>query len=266
MARRFFQAGRDPFPPTADPTQYVPRTATEAVLLQLEMALEDGSSVALLEGEPGSGRTLLLRVLVSRLTGRLVSFYLPYPKLAPGDLWQWVAAAWGERYSEQPELAVRARISREACEGLPPRLFLIDDAGWLPPESLEQLLELQSDYPDGMRTLLVVPEGFGEEPIAAAGLRPERVTLAGEMDAGETDRYLRSRLSTSAAGPVCRERIEKSLQQLYRQSRGNPGRLHVVASRLLLRAQLEIDTRSAAEGTLPARPQCADPHSQGDLP
>jgi len=238
MATRPSRAGSDPFPPTADPAAYVPRTATESVLVQLEMAVDDGARVMLLAGAPGSGRTLLLHVLAGRLDGRLASLHVPYSKFTPRDLCQWLLASLGEPCetgSEHPELALRARISRDACDGFPPKLLMLDDAGWMPPKTLERVLELQADYPDALRTLLVVPESYGVAPIERAGLACERVSLEGGMDAGETQRYLRARLDHGAAEPGHRARVEQALDQLYRQSDGNPGRLHAAVSVLLLR-------------------------------
>lgn len=269
MATRPSRAGSDPFPPTADPAAYVPRTATESVLVQLEMAVDDGARVMLLEGAPGSGRTLLLHVLAGRLDGRLMPLHVPYAKFTPRELCQWLLAALGEPCPEHPELALRARISRDACDGFPPKLLMFDDAGWMPPATLERVLELQADYPDALRTLLVVPEGYGAAAIEKAGLACERVALEGGMDPGETQRYLRARLEHSVADPDHRERIEQALDQLYRQSDGNPGRLHAAVSLLLLRDSIPPVPNRLAEPRLCAGPAGGPAGSaivQGDSP
>lgn len=249
MAPHPRQASSDPFSPTANPSAYVPRTATEAVLVQLEMALEDGSHVLLLEGPPGAGKTTLLHVLAERLDGLFQPVYLPYPKLSPKEFCQWGLAALNEPPNSRPEIALRSRISRDACVGFPPLLWMVDDAGWMPQATLRRMLELQVDYVDAMRTLLVVPGRLSLEWIEESGLASERVELVGRMDQHEMGRYVKARLDRSVADASSRERFEQALPQLYRQSDGNPGQLHAAASRLMCRGSNERDTPSDASAT-----------------
>ena len=226
----------DPFPLTADPGAYVPRTATESVLVALEMALDAGARVLELVGPSGAGKTLLLHVLAQRVDGRFQPLHLPYPKLSPREFCQWALCALNQAECGHPEQTLRARIARDADRGFPPLLWMVDDASSMPAETLGCLMELQADYPSGMRTLLAVSEEAYAEERPGRLPSHERIPLEGYMDRQETTRYVHARLEHSGAGPGDRADWERWLEHLYRESGGNPARLHRAAAALLLRS------------------------------
>lgn len=252
MATHPPRAGSDPFSPTANPAAYVARTATEAVLVQLEMALDDELPLLLLDGPAGAGKTLLLHVLAQRVDGRFQTVYLPYPKLSPKEFFQWSLAALGERPHGDAEVALRGRIARDALSGFPPLLLMVDDAGSMPAATLRRLLDVQVDYPDALRTLLVSPDPAALQSCDL-DLACERVGLEGEMDRPDLGRYVRARLEATSTDADSRQRLESALDQLYRQSAGNPARLHAAAAALLGPRVASYDTHSPQPVT-PAAP------------
>jgi type II secretory pathway predicted ATPase ExeA len=225
-------ADRDPFPSTTDAAAYIPRTATESVLVRLEMALRDGARVVCLDGPAGSGKTLLLRVLEERLAGDFTSLRVPYPNLEPDEFFQWALASLRES-SADPERALAERIVRDAVSGEQPLVWIIDDAQSLPAATLDRLLGLQRVTGDALRLLLASAGALPTDPFAQAGVLPVRVELEGEMESDEMQQYVRARLERAGADPAQCARVEASFDRLYAGSGGNPGRLHAAASVLL---------------------------------
>ncbi len=225
---------RDPFPTTADPEAYVPRTATEAVLVRLEMALRSGVPAVVLGGPAGAGKTLLVHVLAERLDGDFHVVYAPYPKLSPSEFCHWALAALNERPADDPERALAARIARDAASGFPPLLLTIDDAGCLPPETLRMLLALRGELEGHLRLLFVRSGDFRIAELERGGVDALDVELEGSMQPAETARYVRARLDRARADARSRARFEAALEQLHARSSGNPGRLHAIAAELLL--------------------------------
>ena len=223
---------RDPFSNTANADAYIPRTATESVLVGLEMALHDGARVVCLDGPAGSGKTLLLRVLERRLVGDFATLRVPYPNLDPDEFFSWALASLRERGIDA-ERALAERIVRDAVSGALPLVWIVDDAQSLPVATLDRLLGLQRVTGDALRLLLASAGALPTDHFAQAGVLPVRVELEGEMESDEMEQYVRARLERVGIDPAQRARIETSLDRLYAGSRGNPGRLHAAASILL---------------------------------
>jgi type II secretory pathway predicted ATPase ExeA len=224
---------RDPFANTADVDAYVPRTATESVLVNLEMELRDGARVVWLTGPAGSGKTLLMRVLEERVAGDFAALRVPYSKLDADELCRWALDALGEPPAADAEHALAARIARGSAAGDPPRIWMIDDADLLPVPTLLTLLQLQRGTGAALRLLLASSTAPASDEFAQAGVMPVTVELEGEMDRDELAHYVRARLVRAGTDPGQRAAIEAELDRLYSRSRGNPGRLHAAAAALL---------------------------------
>lgn len=254
----------DPFSNTADPAAYVPRTATESVLVRLELALRGGAPMVVLAGQPGSGKTLLLRVLAERLDGDFNPIYVPYPKLSPEEFCQWALAVLNEVPYPGPLRALRARIARDAVSGFPPILWMVDDAGCMPLETLRLLMAIQAEADGALRVVWVGSSGFPVAELQRASVEVPEVELEGDMLPAETARYVRARLDHAGADPRSRARLEGAIERLHELSAGNPGRLHALASEMMLAPERETIPRSVL--TRSHRPSKHVPRRQGDPP
>src|SRR5436853_1480975 len=67
MDASFFGLERRPFRNTPDVASYNPATGHEQVVAGLQRAVQDGEGLALLTGEPGTGKTLLCHRLIETL-------------------------------------------------------------------------------------------------------------------------------------------------------------------------------------------------------
>jgi type II secretory pathway predicted ATPase ExeA len=230
---RMVNLAPDPFANTADADAYVPRTGTELVLVELETALRDGAPVVWLSGPAGSGKTMLLRVLEGRLAGDFASLRVPYSKLDPDEFCRWALEALREEPLADSEYALAARITRGAAMGDPPLVWMIDEADVLPIATLETLLRLQRNTGNSLHLLLASSGELPAGVFARDSVTPVKVELEGEMDSSEMAQYVRARLEHAGADARQRAEIEAALDRLYARSRGNPGRLHALASTVL---------------------------------
>ena len=246
---------RDPFANTADADAYVPRTATESVLVDLEMALRDGARWICLDGPAGSGKTLLLRVLEERIAADFSLLRVPYAKLDPDEFCCWGLESLGEELAADPECALAVRIARSAASGDAPFVWMIDDADLLPIGTLRTLLRLQRNTGDALRFVLARSGELPAGEFVRTGVMPVNVELEGEMDSDEMAHYVRARLDHAGADPGQRAEIEGALDRLYARSSGNPGRLHAAAAALLCFGPERLGARPELEESAPP---CAD--------
>jgi hypothetical protein len=158
---------------------------------------------------------------------------VPYPKLDAEEFCRWGLAALREPARADCEQALAERIVRDAASGVPPLVWIVDDADSLPLPTLHTLLRVQRITGDALRLLLACSGELPVDSFAQVGVLPVRIELEGEMDSAETTHYVHARLDRVGADPAQRARIEASLDRLYAGSRGNPGRLHAAAATLL---------------------------------
>ena len=245
----------DPFAVTCDPTWYVPRPATDAALDAMEAALREGRRCTVLTGPPGIGKTMLLRVLESRMEGSRVSVHLPYAALEFDDLCRWAlgilsGADAAASSSPDHELLTEVRISADAGRGL---LLFLDDASALCPETARALLRL-SDQASGALQLVVVPvdDGRAGRVVAALGADVAHVRLSEPMGAEEVAHYLTDRMRRAGVPEAAASRFDAgTTRRLWRESGGNARLLHAFATAVLRDAGFDPVSPGAAAAAAP---------------
>jgi type II secretory pathway predicted ATPase ExeA len=223
----------DPFAPTCDPKRYVPRPACEAALAELERFVREGR-VAALSGPPGIGKTLLLRVLQTRLAGSLQGVYLPYGALEFPELCRLALGLLGHRVApeEDAEQAFLEVVRTAAARG-EPLLLLLDDANAVPVPSLRRLVTLSACLGGALRLLAVtVDDPRMARVLAALGPDVGHVRFTEPMNAAETGCYVAARLA-GAADPAQASLALERIEWLHRESGGVPRRVHQLAAWLL---------------------------------
>jgi hypothetical protein len=215
----------DGFGLTADPSAYVPRLALETALTALQEAVARPPACAALVGEPGLGKTLLLRVLAERVEGAFESLYVPFPRLAPHELWAWLAAALGVAGSGDDRVAVLAHAQRSRDDGMG-LLLLIDDAGALPPETRRELLG--TCRVPGLALVMA----FSSDDGALLAELPDdvrRVEMGPPMTLPELRAYVRTRLRRVDPSGIISARLGTNrMAELHEASGGVPARVHVL--------------------------------------
>src|SRR5262245_12052723 len=137
-----FGLARRPFPPMPDSSLYYPSTPHEESLATLLRALRDDEGLALLIGEPGTGKTIVGQVLVERLQGEAESAFLPQSRFSDrAALLQTILFDLGLPY-DGGEQVLRLRLIDHALKAAAAgkRLIVVaDEAHHLTADLLEEL-------------------------------------------------------------------------------------------------------------------------------
>ena len=258
-------ARREAFSETSDPAAYVPRPATETALESIRQWAESdgrGSTLAAIVGAPGLGKTLMLRVVESRMNdardGDTRAIYLPYAGLSPTDLSIWVHGLLGrvspsaatspsgearrERdEGDEGEATSPEDEAREALEDLAslarsssePFFLLFDDADSLPAETLRALIENLPPKESRLRILMALnPDSKATRLLSSLhAFAPPEIPLRTRMSIEETEHYLRARMTWAGFPAVEIARLDDGLaHRLHSLSAGVPRALHAEAS------------------------------------
>ncbi len=208
---------------SSDANHYVPRLALESALAELLEGIGKTPACTALSGEAGLGKTLLLKVLRERLAGAFECLYVPFPRLAPSELWRWAAAALGLGPGEGDRGAVLARAGRLGEEGSG-IVLLVDDAGALPPATRHDLLGAL----DAPGFSLVLAFASDDQPqLSALPAWVRRVELGPPLTLAETRAYVHARLlRADPDGAVSTRLTADQLAAFHEASGGVPAQLH----------------------------------------
>ena len=213
MYASFFNLRCTPFEDRADPQFFCPNAAVEEALATLEYEVRYGKGTALLIGEAGTGKTLVLRRLVLQRPATDQVVLISIPSCGPMELIREVCKSFGvalpTKYSDERCLGrLRRHIERSAHTGHR-SVVILDQAENLPERGFVQLASL-SDVQQATDTALAIVLS-GQPAVLSAFNGPQfdrlRQRLFGETRLGplnedETQVYVRRRLEIAGAGGV----------------------------------------------------------------
>lgn len=233
---------RSPFPPTPDADAYFHTASLEDDLAEAAHCLLSRKGFVLMTGEVGMGKSTFVRRLLDTVERQGVvaslvfNTFLQGPELLAAILRDFSLEPGGDAADNINRLngfLVRRWQADTTC------VLIIDDAQNLSLESLE-LLRLLSNLESGQEKLLQIvlagqpelEERLGRHEIRQLTSRIVKHIRMGELDASETARYVEFRLMQ--AGASGRIRLDAGAHvALYRNSRGNPRRIHLIMDRCL---------------------------------
>jgi type II secretory pathway predicted ATPase ExeA len=137
-----------------------------------------GGPLAIVTGDVGVGKTMLVEALAARLGAEgVIVGRLSYPSRDPDDFWTGVAAAFqlaGDTQTRQGARLAFARRIRQAAQAGVPVVLVVDEAQALGPEVLDEALaacDIAGEAGASRRfTVLLVGQGELDRLIAAAEL------------------------------------------------------------------------------------------------
>lgn len=257
MYYEFFGLTQPPFRITPDTEVFFEGGNRGATLDALLYAIRAGEGIVKVTGEVGSGKTMLCRVLQTRLPDTMDTVYLGNPSVGPQEILHAIAFELqlpvAPTAPRLPVLhALNAFLLGRHAQGRQVVLF-VEEAQGMPIETLEEIRLLTNLETSHHKLLQIVL--FGQPELDEHLQRPEirqlreRITHSFRLEplgTAEVGRYLAFRLQAAGyRGPDLFS--PRLVQRLVRATGGITRRINIVADKALLAA--------FADGTHTLRPR-----------
>ena len=266
---RFFGLRREPFSIAPDPRYLYMSERHREALAHLLYGVRAGGGFVLLTGEIGAGKTTVCRCFLEQVPPDVTVGYVFNPRQSVEELLESICeefrialpAAAGTRRGTKPLVdALNEHLLRAHAQGRS-SVLVIDEAQNLGVEVLEQL-RLLTNLETSQRKLLQVIL-IGQPELRDMLERPVLEQLAQRviaryhlqaLDADDTARYIRHRLSVSGIGAL-QPFGPAAVARIHEISRGVPRRINLLCDRALLGAyardrgtvDVEVVERAAVE-------------------
>jgi type II secretory pathway predicted ATPase ExeA len=280
-----------PFSLTPDPRFLYFTASHREVMANLHYGIQHGKGLIVATGEVGTGKTTMLRAMLSRLDRSVLTCYIFNPGLTVPEFYHYIATSFGvAQYDSKSELLMklgRLLMTRHA-RGLR-SVLIVDEAQGLSHELLEEVRLLLNFETYTEKQLQIILAGQPElrQVLNDPSLRQlkQRISLRCEIKALRADEvpaYIRARLKTAGASRLDLFTSD-AIAMIYRASEGVPRLINnicdntllsgfavgakqitqkivseVVEELDLLRPSIEVDETEAILGGLPARPIIKD--------
>lgn len=245
MYKNFYHLQRNPFEITPDPSFLFPTARHNEALASLYYGVTSHRGFVVLTGEVGTGKTLMLRSLLSLLQRRDVASALIFnPSLSPLEFIRYVAADF--------KLPVMGKAKDELIRVLNAFLLqrhqrrlttalVVDEAHHLSAELLEEIRLLTNLETAQQKLLQIVLAGQPEldQKLDSPGLRQlkQRIALRCHLEAldlEETRKYIARRLQIAGAPAESKMFSDPAISLVFRHSRGIPRLINTICENALL--------------------------------
>jgi type II secretory pathway predicted ATPase ExeA len=233
MYKQFFGLTRNPFEISPDPFFYHPTPRHNEALANLHYGVGRRKGFIVITGEVGTGKTLLVRCLLSELRKNNIAFgYVFNPLLPVVEFFQYIMADFGLPYAGRTKTEMLLDLNRfliqRHARGLITAL-VVDEAQALRADLLEEIRLLTNLETSQQKLLQIVLMGQPELEIVldSPGLRQlkQRVSLRCQLqplDEPQTRAYVLSRLERAGALPEPPVFSDEALSKIFEYSRGIP--------------------------------------------
>jgi type II secretory pathway predicted ATPase ExeA len=247
MYKQFFGLTRNPFEISPDPFFYHPTPRHNEALANLHYGVGRRKGFIVITGEVGTGKTLLVRCLLSELRKNNISFaYVFNPLLPVVEFFQYIMADLGLPHAGRTKSEMLLDLNRfliqRHARGLITAL-VVDEAQALRHELLEEIRLLTNLETSQQKLLQIVLMGQPElEAILdSQELRQlkQRVALRCQLqplDADQTHRYILSRLERAGAAPAPPIFSPEALERIYEYSCGIPRVINTLCENSMVNA------------------------------
>lgn len=242
----WFQLNEPPFRLSPDLDFFFPSRSHKQALEILNYGIARGEGFMVLTGHAGTGKTMLLRLLLKELPPEKQAAFIVTPAVSPKGLMSLLLEELNTKLShERLELGLLLKDFQDHLLALAEKgkslLVVVDEAQDLPLETIEQL-RLLSNIETGKRKLiqiLLVGQPELEQLLADPGLcqLTQRIVIKETLkplDRDEPKDYIKFRLSR--AGRPDLDISSDFLFRLFKKSKGLPRLINRAMDRALLMA------------------------------
>ncbi|MEA3332025.1 MAG: AAA family ATPase [Pseudomonadota bacterium] len=252
----FFGFQDAPFRLPPDPQYFFPSHSHQEALQTLLYSIRAGEGFIQITGDPGTGKTLLLRTMLKELGEDVQTALILNPNLSPQDLLRVILDDFAitnddddifTRPKDQLIRLLRDFLLQKAEEGCR-AVIIVDEAQNLPLETIEEL-RLLSNLETNKQKLLqifLVGQRELEEIIEDPGLRQlsQRITIRYclmPFSQEETATYIQHRLKIAVpSNPAIFS--PKIIALIYHFSQGTPRLINIICERTLMAAYIDGQT------------------------
>jgi general secretion pathway protein A len=247
MYKPFFGLTRNPFEISPDPYFYHPTPRHNEALANLHYGVGRRKGFIVITGEVGTGKTLLVRCLLSELRKNNIAFaYVFNPLLPVVEFFQYIMADFGLPYSGRNKTEMLLDLNRfliqRHARGLITAL-VVDEAQALRTELLEEIRLLTNLETSQQKLLQIVLMGQPELEMVldSPELRQlkQRVALRCQLhplDELQTRSYILTRLERAGAPADPPIFSEDALDKIYEYSRGIPRIINTLCENSMVNA------------------------------
>lgn len=242
MYLQFYGLRDIPFSLTPDPRFLYFTASHREVMANLHYGIQHGKGLIVVTGEVGTGKTTMLRAMISRLDRSVLTSYIFNPGLEVTELYQHLSADFGlgQYTSKSDALQKLGRLlMMRHSRGLR-TVLIVDEAQGLSRELLEEVRLLLNFETYTEKQLQIVLTGQPElrTVLNSPALRQlkQRISLRCEikpLKADEVSGYIRTRLKVAGASRLDLFTAD-AVALIYRASEGIPRLVNNICDNVLL--------------------------------
>jgi len=252
----FFGLNDHPFRLTPDTRYFFPSSKHKAVLEVIKYGIQRGEGFIVVTGDPGSGKTMLLRVLLKELDPAFETALIIAPTLEPKELLQAILEDIGIDFNPSDTKERLVKKFRDYLIDLVNNgkrlLLVIDEAQNLPLASIEEIRLLSNLEMEDRKLfqILLVGQPSLELKLKSPELSQftQRVSVwerIAHLSLEETLWYIQHRLGKAGGSHIP---IEKGTEKiLYLSTKGIPRLINKVMDRSLLVMAAKLQRRLTKE-------------------